>query len=50
MLDDLFSMPMDPFHSLGLLSSVAFFSRACTRGKVCILLTFINEITNGIKG
>ena len=34
---------------LGLLSTVAFFPRACTHGKVYILLTFPNGITNGIK-
>ena len=47
MSDDL--LLMDPFYSLGLLSTVAFFPRTCTYGKVYILLTFINEITNGIK-
>ena len=31
-------------------STVAFFPRACTHGKVYIPLTFTNEITNRIKG
>ena len=31
-------------------STVAFFPRACTHGKVYILLNFTNEITNRIKG
>ena len=34
----------------GLLSTVAFSPRACTHGKVYILLTFTNEVTNRIKG
>ena len=43
MLDDLLSM--DPFYSLGLLSSVAFFSRACAHGKVYILLRTVKFIS-----
>ena len=44
MLDDFIDLlSMDPFYSLGLLSSVAFFSRACAHGKVYIVYIIDNQ-------